>query len=72
MDWISVKDKVPAIGQRVLVYQKDGVFGGYEIDIAWRDHDTYPDEEEPNNRIAWDGQGISNNIHFWMPLPERP
>lgn len=70
--WINVKDKIPEIGQRVLVYQEGGVFGGNEIDITWRDQDIYPTDPELHNRIVWDGQGIRNYIYWWMPLPEPP
>lgn len=72
MEWISVKDRFPEIEERVLVYQKGGVSGGNEVDITYRTHEYYPDEKEINNRIAWHDQGICNNIHFWMPLPEPP
>lgn len=72
MEWISVKDRLPEIGQRVLVYQKSGVFGGNEIEITYRIDEFYESSEEINNQIVWDGQGMCNDIHHWMPLPEPP
>lgn len=61
MQWINVKDKLPDIGQRVLVYQKDGVQGGNEIDIEYRQCEDF-----------WSDQGIISGITHWMPLPEIP
>ena len=72
MEWIKVEDQFPPIGQRVLVYQKGGVFGGNEIDITYRTYEYYDQERPINNRIAWHDQGISNDIYFWMPLPQPP
>ncbi len=61
MTWINVKEKLPKINQRVLVYQKDGVHGGYPIDIEYRDSLDF-----------WSDQGIYSEITHWMPLPEAP
>ena len=72
MDWIKVEDQLPPIEKRVLVYQKGGVFGGNEVDITYRTCEYYSDDKEINNAIAWDGQGIGNYIHHWMPLPSPP
>jgi hypothetical protein len=72
MEWIRITDRFPEIGERVLVFQKNGVFGGNEVDIAYRTHEYYPDSPDRHNLIAWDGQGICNDIHYWMPLPEPP
>jgi hypothetical protein len=72
MKWIKVKDHPPPTGERVLVYQKGGVYGGCEIDIDYTEKWECADCPEPNNRIIWSGQGIGNYIHHWMPLPEFP
>ena len=71
-EWISVEDRWPEIGERVLVYQERGVHGGHTIDIDYRTCEEYPDNPELNNRIVWKDQGIHNDIHWWMPLPEPP
>ena len=59
--WIKVTDRLPPIGQRVLVYQKDGVHGGNEIDI-----------EERICCDFWRDQGLFCGITHWMPLPTPP
>lgn len=61
MEWVSVKEKLPKIGQRVLVYQKDGVHGGNSIDIEYRMCEDF-----------WSEQGIHSDITHWMPLPTPP
>lgn len=66
--WISVKDKLPAPDELVLVYNKDeGVFR------ARRDHydDQYPSWQcDPIGSYA--GDGCVYDITHWMPLPEPP
>ena len=59
--WIDVEDYFPKINQRVLVYSKEGVHGGNEIEIE------YLEDEE-----TWSNQGIVSNITHWMILPNIP
>ena len=59
--WISVKERFPEIGQRVLVYDKNGVQGGWDIDIEKRVEGDF-----------WSEGGIHSGITHWMPLPEAP
>lgn len=61
MEWISVKDEMPNVDQRVLVYQKDGVHGGHPIDIEYLLCDGF-----------WKDQGLYSGITHWMPLPKPP
>lgn len=61
MEWIRITERMPEIGQRVLVFEKDGVHGGNPIDIEYRDYCG-----------NWEGQGIISGITHWMPLPEPP
>lgn len=61
MEWISVKDEMPNVDQRVLVYQKDGVHGGHPIDIEYLLSDGF-----------WRDQGFWSGITHWMPLPKPP
>lgn len=56
MNWISVKDKVPMIGEYVLVYVSDKCFQMTNIVVTL--YDKY-------------GFNISNVTH-WMPLPGPP
>ena len=56
MQWISVKERMPEIGERVLIYQKGCLF---EIDYI-----DYGD--------VWESQGIHSKITHWMPMPECP
>lgn len=60
-EWIKVKDRMPEINQRVLVFDVDGVHGGNPIDIDYR-----CDEE------FWNDGGIYSSITHWMKLPEVP
>jgi hypothetical protein len=59
--WIQIKERFPEIGERVLVYAKNGVHGGHEIDIQYRQCKEY-----------WNEQGLFCTITHWMPLPEKP
>lgn len=59
--WISVKDRLPPIGLRVLVYACHGVHGGDIIDIEYRVDDTF-----------WSEDGVYSSITHWMSLPEAP
>ena len=58
--WISVKNYLPEIGKRVLVYQKDGITGDYEIIIQYRQFEE-----------IWSDYGY-HRISHWMPLPKVP
>lgn len=59
--WISVKDRLPAKHERVLIY--DSVC--HNIYMAWRDDDLdvwFSEEYLPD----------FVNVTYWMPLPEPP
>lgn len=59
--WISVKDRLPAKHERVLIY--DSVC--HNIYMAWRDDDfdVWFSEEYLPDFV---------NVTYWMPLPEPP
>lgn len=61
--WISVEDRLPEVGQRVLV-----VVHGWESD----EH-TYLGELDP---CDWKLSGWSYfrrpDVRYWMPVPEAP
>lgn len=57
--WISVKDRLPKIGQRVILFDSNG-FGslsGRLLSAGW-----YLERE----------LDLSANITHWQPLPEPP
>lgn len=64
--WISVKDRLPEHGQKVLLYNKNEFNGKLEIRFGskhighneWYSSDAYEDE--------------IFTITHWMPLPEPP
>lgn len=62
MKWISVKDRLPALGERVL-----GVDQFFEIQAMHREK-TWKDEPEIWYIV---GMYIFYPTH-WMPLPEAP
>lgn len=59
-EWISVEDRLPKVGESVLVYGK------------WDDFDHEYYSVEWNNKS--DGFGCKNyaTITHWMPKPEPP
>jgi len=61
MNWISVKDRLPEDGQRVMIYNGGEVMDGFnwwkEDRIFQNDCDQIFEQEE---------------IWFWHPLPEPP
>lgn len=60
MKWISVKDSLPEVGKKVLVYCKENK-NDYEIGAY---SDTY--------RGFFVRQTWYENITHWMPLPQPP
>jgi hypothetical protein len=64
MNWISVDERLPPNGQRVLLYRIDctitvGYFVGHKINKeVWRSHDLmWPYQYPPTH---------------WMPIPDPP
>lgn len=61
MKWISVKDKVPAPGERVLAC---GPKGGINIGRRhYADIDTI---------MTMESSGVDRKFTHWMPLPDPP
>ena len=58
MEWISVKDELPAIGEPVLVFDdaSDMMFGFMSSDGYWLET----------------GSELPCNVTHWMPLPKPP
>ena len=76
-EWISVKDKMPNIGQRVLVYavgKIDGFIGESVIEICER----FVQRIFPSSvgEAVWSSPyqyfHTDYEITHWMPLPEPP
>lgn len=59
--WISVKDRLPPDGRRVLVYFTDCVTDALNIAIARHTEDGWRA-----------GRVCPGEVHFWMPLPTAP
>ena len=76
-DWISVKDKLPELNQRVLVYavgKIDGFIGEHTIEICKRFiQRIFP--SSPGHEM-WSGPyqyfHTDYKITHWIPLPEQP
>ena len=71
MEWLSITQQDPPIGQRVLFYIPDTV----EIKIGTAE--SYPEwdqpDEGPSYYIVLDGYGITNYpVSHWMLLPTAP
>jgi hypothetical protein len=60
MEWISVEDRKPEEGIRVLVYVGMPVAPSGEIDVG------YFDDGE------WITRYHTQNVTHWMPLPDEP
>lgn len=68
-EWISVKDRLPEIGQKVLVFDVDA-----ELDIS-KDIHIFSFECDEDGYYWSDEGGWWNdfeNVSHWMPLPEPP
>lgn len=82
-DWISVEDKLPDVGQRVLVvaYGWDGCDNMYlgKLDPGWLKGDPKGKSNFWGNPVApsdWMLSGWSYfrnpDVRYWMPLPKAP
>lgn len=82
MDWVSVEDRLPEVGQRVLVvaygWKSETVYLGY-LDPGWLKGD--PEGKGnfwgvPTNPSDWRLAGWSYfrdpDVRYWMPCPEPP
>lgn len=57
MEWISVEDRLPEIGERVLAFDNE-----YGVQIMWL-----------NQREKWEMPvRFADSATHWMPLPEPP
>ncbi len=66
MKWISVKDRFPAEGKYVLVWD-----GNLNLDnVPFYEIASY--RSFNNGSVFVSGPYSLQNIKFWMPLPEPP
>ena len=68
-EWISVKDRLPKYGKRVLTYTP-GMANQITVDAYDRYYVDVDDEWYEGWRYR--GNHAKNNITHWMPLPEPP
>ena len=69
MKWISVEDRLPEEGQRVIYYFK---ITGIDIGrFTRKPFDDLPDDCQGNCFYGSDGW-LTDDVTHWMPLPEKP
>lgn len=67
MEWISVKDKLPDVGQNVFVCSKNGHVQEVAYSIGkWDDLLFWVDCLEEFDSVSFD------QFTHWMPLPQPP
>ena len=79
-EWISVKDRLPEIGERVLVSQviNRGLKSEYRLYFDSMRFDSDPDIEPEDLAEPWwwadfgDVSEVHYGVTHWMPLPEGP
>ena len=62
--WISVKEKLPALGEEVLCFFEDGSMA---VGYCYPLYEMWMACTGDNFRIDMDGEPI-----YWMPLPKPP
>jgi hypothetical protein len=88
MNWIDIKDQLPANEERVLAFipgnkvflpGKSGEFEIREVVVMKFLLDFYPDGSEKKEKHGahfWQGEGNSNHffadVTHWMPMPLVP
>jgi len=72
MDWISVKERMPNDGERVLVWnnkQGEPTLQVYNKDYECWDTEDGDDFDFQVGAVCGNGEKI---VEYWMPLPEKP
>lgn len=76
MEWIKCSERMPEIGQNVLVYQKypaGTMFNCAHYPLNRCFHLIAEYTKMGDNDIFWDRQMIPfEHIYAWMPLPNPP
>ena len=71
MEWISVEDRLPAIGQRVVLFS-NGVVQEEIYTFDSRNTSDYTPLEYFWGREDLENCPLINNNDCWMPLPKPP
>ena len=72
MEWISVEDRLPEEGQRVIYYFKHtGISIGRYTRAQWNDPETGEVVSEGDMFHGPDGF-LTDDVTHWMPLPDAP
>lgn len=69
MEWISVKDKLPQVEDKVLFYSD-----GYGIRFGYRQATfaNNPKKPRPIKWVVYSSNHYRTDVTHWMPLPEPP
>lgn len=80
--WVKAVDRMPEVGQKVLVYWKRTVFTSTpnEYTSEYITTAKYAKCDDPEENVfgqlcwvsAWDGEVIYAPISHWMPMPDVP
>jgi len=63
--WISVKDKLPEIGDEVLTFNEENcIWLDFYVDLDMGDNTSKP--------MFWSEKDDLGAITHWMPLPDPP
>ena len=75
MEWISVKDRLPALDETVLLFDYQEMWGDYNTDVRvgyLSEFTTRKNSDGIVNYPEWGGTEFAFNITHWMPIPEPP
>jgi hypothetical protein len=61
MNWISVKDRLPENGQRVMIYNGIEIMDGFNW---WKEDDIFQND--------YDQEFKKQEVTHWMKLPDPP
>lgn len=69
MEWISVDERLPIVGELVLVKNEEGA-----VITGWLDKDVSGECWGMGNQsIVWDFDfNVESEVIEWMPLPDPP
>lgn len=71
MEWVDVKDRLPAFGQLVIVYtSEEDTYCATLFGISSNGSDFH--DWEINCCCSEGGNGYVFYVIYWMPLPEAP
>ena len=75
MEWISVKDRLPEIGEIVDLWDGKRRHTEYKINISYNGqigNDFFSPVRGGVTVIRYHGESYYTNATHWMPLPEPP